>query len=176
MARRTVRRSSSVVAVAGRRRDTLWLVVGVGATTMTISGGTITNSMNAAALAYRPFTVIRAIMDYSVRSDQAAALEEQTVAAGAAVVSDQAVAIGVTAVPTPITDRGSDLWFMHQTMFAEESSLTDRSKPHGVWHVDSRAMRRVDDDQDIVFVLEINTVTGSGAIVRSSGRLLIKRT
>ena len=29
-------------------------------------------------------------------------------------VSDQAVAVGVSAIPTPVTELSSDLWFVHQ--------------------------------------------------------------
>jgi len=39
-----------------------------------------------------------------VRSDQFVATEGYEIAIGMAVVSDQALAIGVTAVPTPFTD------------------------------------------------------------------------
>ena len=47
-----------------------------------------------------------------VESDQSAATELFIGNLGLAVVSDQATAVGVTAVPTPATDRGSDLWFL----------------------------------------------------------------
>ena len=75
------------------------------------AGGTIMFSLNAAALALRPFTIVRSRFEVGIISDQTAATEDQLGAIGMAVVSDQAVAVGVTAVPTPITDMGSDLWF-----------------------------------------------------------------
>ena len=173
MANRIVRRRSQSVVVGARRRESVWFSSAIAATTLG-SGSVILYSLNAAALAFRPFTIIRTILDIAIRSDQAAAVEVQSVAIGKAVVSDQAAAVGVTAVPTPVTDVGSDLWFLHQTMFAEESALTDRAKPHGLWHIESRAMRKVLDGQTMLTILEVNGATGQGAIIRTMGRFLIK--
>jgi hypothetical protein len=50
----------------------------------------------------------------AISSDQFAQSESQIGAIGLAVVTDQAVGIGVTAVPTPITDLSSDSWFLHR--------------------------------------------------------------
>ncbi len=108
-----------------------------------------------------------------IRSDQSASVETQAGAFGACVVSDQASVVGVTAVPTPITDLGSDLWMSHQIMFGDESSVTDIAKPGQQYKIDSKAMRRVDNDQDIVIVGEFSTA-GSGFTLLSGGRLLIK--
>ena len=95
------------------RRQTIWAFLSPVKITMTALGGTVIGSLNAAALAQRSFTVVRFHLAWLLQSDQAVAIEEQTAAFGVAVVSDQAVAVGVTAVPTPITDIGSDLWFVH---------------------------------------------------------------
>ena len=157
----------------GPRRSSLWLEISPVLTTLTTPGGTITNAANAAILAQRPFTVVRTIMEFQLVSDQAAAVEEQAVAFGMAVVSDQALAIGVTAVPTPGTDAGSDLFFFHKYMFADESNLTDRTKGGSRYSVQSRAMRKVDEDSDIAIVAELQTI-GFGARLFSAGRMLIK--
>ncbi len=109
----------------------------------------------------------------AIISDQAAAIEQQAVALGLAVVSDQAVAVGVTAVPTPVTDMASPLWFVHQLLFGEESALTDRTKPQTRISIDSKAMRKVEVGQDMVIVLE-NGGIGSGSITRIGGRILVK--
>jgi len=85
-------------------------------------------SLATAGLALRPFTVIRSYVSILVVSDQAAAIEKQLGAIGIVVVSEQAFAIGVTAIPTPITDAGSDLFLLHNFYAADESNLTDRSK------------------------------------------------
>jgi len=138
------------------------------------SGASIlSGSLNAAALALRPFTVVRTHLELMLRSDQAAALERQLVGIGMAIVSDQAVAIGVTAVPTPITDLGSDLWFVHQLMYCDESGLTDRSKDACQMSVDSKAMRRVEEGQDLIITVEASSIS-DGAILTSGGRILLK--
>ncbi len=159
-------------AAISRRRETLWFDFQPTAFTMTAAGGTLIFNLNAAALALRPFTIVRTHLEIALRSDQAAAIETQTAALALAVVSDQASAIGVTALPTPITDMGSDLWFLYQLMFADESNLTDRTRNGQFYSVDSKAMRKVEDGQDIVMVAE-QAIT-NGVEVSVGGRLLIK--
>jgi len=156
------------------RRESLWIAIGPASTTVTAAGGTLTNTSSAGVLALRPFTIVRTIMDFQLQSDQAAAIERQGVAWGAAVVSDQALNIGATAIPTPITDAGSDLWFFHRNLLGDESNLTDRTRSATRVHMESRAMRKVNDDQDIAFVVELSTSPGSGATLDSVGRMLVK--
>ncbi len=157
----------------GPRRETEWFDFGITEFTMAAPGGTIFYSLNAAALALRPFTIIRTIMEIDLRSDQAAAIETQSGAFGWCVVSDQASAIGVTAVPTPTTDLGSDLWFLHKIIFADESNLTDRTRGATRVSIESRAMRKVEQGSDVVGVGEANT--GSfGMIMKTGGRMLVK--
>ena len=112
-------------------------------------------------------------MQWQLSSDQAAAIERQSCSFGFAVVSDQAVAVGVSAVPTPVSQMGSDLWFVHENMWADESNLTDRTRSASRGSIDSRAMRKVDIGQDIVSVVELGTVS-SGLIFEVAGRMLIK--
>jgi len=108
-----------------------------------------------------------------VESDQAAAIERQAGAWGLAVVSDQAVAVGITAVPTPITEMGSDLWFVYQLVMAKENTLTDRAQPAAIFQTDSKAMRKVGVGQDIVLVAEASAAA-SGTSLIIGGRMLIK--
>ncbi len=113
-------------------------------------------------------------MEIMLRSDQAAAIETQAAAIGMAVVSDQASAIGVTAVPTPITDGASDLWYLHKYIFADESNLTDRTRGATKVSIDSKAMRKVNGDEDIVLVSELSGAIGAGAIITVALRFLLK--
>jgi len=138
------------------------------------AGGTILFTLNAAALALRPFTIVRSHFMIRVSSDQNAASEDQGGAVGMAVVSDQASAIGVTAVPTPITDMGSDLWFVHQ-QFMNVVTITAAgldASAGAVFVVDSKAMRKVDIGQDVVIVVEAGASNGFELIV--GGRMLVK--
>ena len=158
------------------RRTSSWFFVDPVVSTLTTIGGTIQTSFNAAALASRPFTIIRLHMEILILSDQLAADELQVVAFGAAVVSDQSVAIGVTAIPTPATDAGSDLFFAHKWMINNLSLNTAAgydSQGGRSYTIDSKAMRKVNDDQDFVTVVELDSIS-DGAIVVAAGRMLIK--
>ncbi len=141
---------------------------------LTAAGGTINFSLNAAALALRPFTVVRTHFDLYIISDQDAADEDQMGAFGIAVVSDQAVAVGVTAVPTPVTDMGSDLWFVHQIVLsAVKVAGTDLAFKGEKYSVDSKAMRKCSIGQDIVVVSEFDA-SGAGFRLLMGGRMLVK--
>ena len=155
----------------GSPRKSVW--IGLQPAADTVAGGsTLVASLNAAALALRPFTIVRTHLTLMVRSDQSVAPENQTGAWGNAVVSDQAVGVGITALPLPETDIGSSFWFAHQMLLASESTLTDRSQPAQIYEVDSKAMRKVEVGEDLVFVLE--SAAGGGMIVTSGGRTLVK--
>ena len=160
-------------AAITQKRLTSWFQFLPVSATMVAAGGTIMFSLNAAALALRPFTVVRSRFELMLTSDQAAAIENQVGSFGIAVVSDQASAVGVTAVPTPHTDMASDLWFVHQNYFGDESKLTDRSTSATRISIDSKAMRKVDIGQDIVVVAEQSSL-GGGEILFVSGRMLVK--
>jgi len=121
-------------------------------------------SLNAAALALRPFTIVRTRGSWHCRSDQAGASEYYGGGLGMAVVSDQASAVGVTAVPTPITEMGSDLWFMYEVMtqrFEFVSGVGFEGTNGELIQFDSKAMRKVDIGQDMVVVLETNGAAAS---------------
>ena len=174
MAHRNFRRGAQAIRKA---RETLWLFIGSTDTTLTAAGGSIIVALNAAALALRPFTIVRTHFEVAVRSDQAAAIETQAVGVGFAVVNDQALSVGVTAVPTPVSESGSSLWFLHRFIFADESNLTDRTRSARFVEIDSKVMRKVDLGQDLLGVVELDTTAGSGgAIVSVAGRMLIKTT
>ena len=168
-----VHRSSGRTLTAGARRKSTWLFLDGTFNTMIALGGTLVGTLNAAALALRPFTVVRTYLSGLLFSDQAAAIEDQVAGVGVCVVSDQAFAVGVTAVPTPISDIGSDLWFSHKLLWARESSLTDRTNPSLIWELDSKAMRKVDAGQDLAVVIEMDDI-GDGVRLGLGGRFLIK--
>ncbi len=177
MARRFVGVGRFATRRQGPRRESLWLFIDTVESALTgAPTAVLSNSLNAVALALRPFTVIRVRGVMHVRSDQVAATQTFGVDLGFAVVSDQAVSIGVTAVPTPLTDKGSDLFFVYEQMFdrIEIGSGAGTGVPvdTGLFmKYDSKAMRRVNDDSDIVVTLE-NEITGANVI--HSARMLIK--
>jgi len=161
----------------GQRRETLWFGIGEGIVTLAAANTAIlTNSLNAAALALRPFTIIRTYIQWAMMSDQLAALEDQQVGLGCAVVSDQASAIGVTAVPTPFTDLSSDLWYVHRILtsrFVDTGTAVEVAPNPVHTLVESKAMRKVEDGQDVITVMENSSISaGSRSLI--AGRSLIK--
>ncbi len=165
--------------IRGARRATSWFDIEPAGVVLTVTGGTITHTMTATELAKRPFTVIRTHIFIHITSDQSAASENQFGAFGACVVSSQAAAIGVTAVPTPSIDAASDLWFLHgwfasSLLFA--SAVGFDASDGRVFNYDSKAQRKVNDDQQIVLVAGLSGGVSSGIAVSIAGRMLIKET
>jgi len=174
MGRREFRRGAAAVH---QRRLTQWLDVMPTRTSVSAAGSIILNSLTVAEKALRPFTVVRTRLLMSIVSDQTGLTETQYAAVGLAVVSDQAEAIGITAVPTPVTDLASDLWFLHQfltneTVFSSAVGFSDDGAHQ--YQVDSKAMRKVQDGEDLVVVAEGSSIGTGGFILTVAGRLLIK--
>ena len=167
-------RISRVPVVRAPRRLTRWGLIIPFTTTQTAAGGELNASLTAIALAQRPFTIVRTYLEVLITSDQQAASEIQVGAIGMAVVSDQAVAAGTASIPTPVTDGDSDLFFVHQflqsalTTFGA-GSTTELSR----YHIDSKAMRKVNSDSDMIITTELSAI-GSGIVLVVSGRFLIK--
>ncbi len=162
--------------MVAQRRKTFWFSgLQVRATLGAASTAAIMTSLNAAALLLRPFTIVRTRGFLAVRSDQVAASENQNVHHGLIVVSDQAVAVGVTAVPTPATDNGSG-WFVLDGIaqrFDFRSSTGASLDGERFYRFDSKAMRKVEEGQDVVHVTETDAIS-AGATVTIFVRHLIK--
>ncbi len=171
------RKSGHFLRGGRMRRESMWIGVSEARVTAAAANtATLVTSLSASALALRPFTIVRSLIFMAIRSDQAAATENFDVAYGEAVVSDQSTAIGVTAVPTPFTDLGSDLWYLHQIMSGHFTFITGAGvlNDDSLWtQIDSRAMRKVNDDQDVIGVLE-NSSLSAGSTTFLAGRQLIK--
>ena len=174
---RTGRKSGFIMRGGVSRRETRWLdAVPIGISLGAPSTAVITHSLTAVELALRPFTVIRTRGFWTSESDQFITSEAWQVALGHCVVSDQAVAIGVTAVPTPETDMESDLWYVYEQLmgsflFGDATGFQEAAAATGTF--DSKAMRKVEDGQDIVSVIETAAIS-AGAVVRVGFRSLIK--
>ena len=175
MANRVISRGSRFIQRgSSQRRESMWLFGSTVESTMSgAPTAVLASSLNAAALALRPFTIVRTRGIIHIRSDQAAASETYGADLGMAVVSDQAAAIGVTAVPTPLTDKGSDLFFVYEQLFSHLSVRSDigQLKEGAFMTFDSKAMRKVNDDQDVVVVQENEL---AGVVMTISFRQLIK--
>ena len=176
MANRIVRsRSPFAGSRRGERRKTVWFT-GPATTTVIAAAGTavMTHSLGAAALAYRPFTIVRTRGYWFVESDQSAASEVFNGNMGMAVVSDQASAVGVAAVPTPATDRDSDMFFVKEDWIGRFQLVGTAIAADTSGRVyDSKAMRKVEDGQDVVVTIEAGLIN-SGCIIHHVFRQLIK--
>ena len=114
----------------------------------------------------------RGLLSWS--SDQQTASEFVPGAFGMCVVSLDAFTAGVASLLGPVSDAGSDLWFVHQWMmfdlrFASGVGL----EPHfdRQYEFDSKAMRRVTEEERVVLVVE-NAHASSGAAFNFQIRLL----
>ncbi len=170
------RKSGLVLRSSGAKRATQWIAASVTNTALAgPSGAAVILVGNAALLALAPFTIVRTRGLINVRSDQSAASETFHVGLAWFVPTVQASAIGVTAVPTPMTDDGSDMFFVYEEVTGRIDFTTgtgyrlmDVSR-----YYDSKAMRKVNDDQDINVAIE-TSASSSGATVLHHARFLIK--
>ncbi len=133
-------------------------------------------SLNAAALALRPFTIIRTRGVWGVRSDQISVDENQFVNYGSIVVSDEALAVGVSAVPTPVEQDGS-AWISFDQAVQQINAASDIGlHPNMIpWRmeIDSKSMRKVEEGQTLIDVIQ-NSAISNGAQVALYSRVLIK--
>ena len=161
----------------GERRKTEW--VGSADTTgIKALGGNsaVLDQTQAGSAIDAPATVVRTRGSLWVRSDQVSGTEDPFGAIGFAVVSAQAAAIGVTAVPTPITDEGSDLFFVwepFQASIVVASSIGIDANPMREYKIDSKAMRKLTSDETIIVVLENASATAALSYILKF-RMLIK--
>ena len=102
-------------------------------------------------------TIVRTRGTLWVGSDQQVATETPFGAMGMCVVSDPAIAIGVTAMPAPYTDLETELWYLWfpwlcdfrltSTFVAEFNTLKR-------YDFDSKAMRKISEGESIAVLIE----------------------
>ena len=160
--------------VGGAKRKTSWLELVPTSASVSASTSVLLLSLTTAEKARRPFTIVRTHWEIVMANDAiGGGITNLIGAVGACVVTDQAEAVGITAIPTPITDLASDQWFLHQMMLSSqiEQGTDGMTYSNAKYSIDSKAMRKVDDSEDVVFIVESGAV--SFTIVHG-GRLLIK--
>ena len=116
-------------------------------------------------------TIRRTIGHINFASDQVAAAEGPDAAFGMIVVSAAAAAIGITAIPGPITDSSDDGWFVWQAMDTFQGA--DSNKMSTLFPFDSRAMRRI--EEGFVVAMMVETGVGFGSISTVSVSLYATR-
>ncbi len=167
-----------VVGARGPRRKMLWLdFAGVLQDVVVVAGGAVTllSSLNAAALALRPFTIVRTRGIAMVSTDQTAATEFPMGALGFGIASEQAVAAGIGSLPTPVAEAGSSSWFMWQALLSQLnlSTAVGVANAGNVFAFDSKGQRKVELGDDIYVAVE-NESTTDGLALTFMARVLIK--
>jgi len=160
--------------IRSAKRATDWIQSSVETAVSSIAAATaiLDQSFNIS----EPSTVVRTRGSLWIQSDQIAASEQPFGALGMAVVTDQASAIGISAIPSPYTNAGSDSFFVHlpfavATRFGDATGFSAQSFTE--FKFDSKAMRKVADSDSIVVVLE-NGSAAHGLNFLISFRMLIK--
>ena len=161
---------------SGPRRQTEWLSLEFGSAVTALGAASkiLVASMDVTEKAKLPFTITRTVGQMMVRTDQAAAIEEPFGAFGGAIVSDRAVAVGITAVPTPVTEHNADYWFFYKP-FHTSLLFGATGMSGGIYNVDfdSRAQRKIEEGEDIIFIMA-NASASAGMVFHVSLRILIK--
>jgi len=98
-------------------------------------------------------------------------VEDPFGAVGMQVVSQKAVATGVTALPDPITQEDSDAWFMYKSFAATGFPIV--GNPINRYDFDSRAQRIVEDGSDIA-VMVTNASAAAGLAYVLKFRILVR--
>ena len=162
-------------------RTKMWIGTGVGAENIGGSSKVLSATLSSGALLLRPFTIIRTHLEVDIRSDQVAATETVVGAIGQMVVTDTAAALGVTAVPDPSGISGDPeadwfLWSALEVAFFIDINGTDGIGVDGDisrrYSLDSKAMRKVGPDDDVVTVVVSELATGFSMVTQ--GRRLIQ--
>ena len=146
---------------SGPRRQTSWVgpsdqnFVGVatGATSIISSFVPSTNGL-------RKSTLVRNRGIFSVKPDSLAADVDIVGAMGVCVVSNQAFSAGAGSIPGPFDEAGWDGWMVWQPFgFSIEviGAPTDTLLSAIQIEVDSKAMRKVSDNETVVVMCESNT-------------------
>ena len=171
------RRCNAVRFVRPAPRTKIWIGSGVGESAVAGSTKVLISTFSAGALALRPFTILRTRMLISYRSDQDGADERPFGSYGEMVVTETAAGIGVTAVPNPSGidgDPDAD-WYIWQAMMNTvefQSGVGVERNGDSQYVIDSKAMRKVGPDDDVVAVFDQQNAVG--AILNTNGRQLIQ--
>ena len=166
MARRTRSRF-----VRPPKKTVMW--IGDATTLVAVPGNSVVllSTLNAAALALRPFTVMRTRGFVHWESDQVAASEQTEGIYGEIVVTDSATTAGIASIPDPLSDPTAS-WFVFEPVF-QRFLFTDATGSHqyggagSVWRFDSKAMRKVGFDDDVAGVFVNGTASGANGLVNA---------
>ena len=141
---------------------------------------TSSNALLAALSEMTSPTVVRIRGAGIVMVESGSNTDDIMVGQGIAVVSTKAAGVGVTAVPSPLTDV-SFPWMWHRftpLRFFTTSGAVSPDAGVDRFEIDVKAMRKIlSDEEELIYVVETSNGAGTAAIVFANGiRVLIKQT
>ncbi len=146
--------------MVGKKRATTWLAPAPQNVIAVASTGTaIIASFDAFANGLPRPTVVRNRGEVTVRPQAFSSDVAISGAFGIGIVSDSAFAAGAASVPSPFSDANWGGWFVWQSfsMLLEVSTDVGRlgvTESGAHYQVDSKAMRKIGDDETLVMVAE----------------------
>ncbi len=155
----------------------MWIGTGVGQTAIAANTKVFVSQLSAGAKLLRPFTILRNHIDVLWESDQEITDEAPLAGYGKIVVTEAAAGVGVTALPDPSGISGDPEadWFVWQSLsvsFRIESAIGFSANAGYHYAIDSKSMRKVGPDDDVVTVCSSDN--GVGAILYTGGRMLVQ--
>ncbi len=169
------RHRARILATRPAPRSNVWVALRIDQTTFLSGIPALVATLNAAALALRPFTIVRTWALLNVASDQVAASEFVQGALGFQVVTETAAAAGIASLPTPLIETDAD-YFVYQPfassfLFGSAIGFQEEGGAGNNWVIDSKSMRKVGVDDDLAITIENR---GPGYLAAIEGRMLVK--
>jgi len=162
------------------RRQTGWNIGpgGVSQTSFSASGASILGSGIAPGSDGLTVVRLRGSLDYAL-SIANAGTNGMHCAVGVGVVSNDAFAIGVTAVPHPISDAGWNGWMYHRFFDAHAITGTIADGVNGPaiagrFEIDSKAMRKLPENTTLYAIVEVVEAGTAQLNVFFESRVLFK--
>ena len=175
------RRSRSFPSGSRNKRKTFWFASADVAGLTNLAAATIVVDQAVSKVAIDagpgyPMTIVRTRGSVWIKTDQVANSEQPFGGFGFAVVGEEARAAGAGSLPGPILDEDSGQWFVHG-FFAQALVVVSQTSIHHDGFVrtdfDSKAMRKVEENEAIVVMLE-NASSGHGLSYIIKFRMLLK--
>ena len=159
----------------GPRRQTEWLALAAptASTALAASSKIQFATQSAAEITKLPFTIVRTIGFVNIEQ-QSLVDSTQSGAFGITIVSDRAQAVGITALPDPVTEFDADYWFLYipwSTTLVEDATGLSSTPFHTVF--DSKAQRKVEEGDRIAGIMA-NASAAQAIEFQISFRMLIK--
>ena len=178
-------RRSGFPSIRSPRRQTNWgigpdvvqgVISGTGKTGWT-NGVFLTSESKATIVRIRGMLTMRLLLATSVGDGFHGAI-------GLCVITDQAFAAGVTAIPGPVTDDGWDGWMWHTYFQVMGIGAQSLGQDVGINSqaaflripIDTKAMRKISDNQKLFGMFESTEVGVASITMDANTRVLLKLT